>query len=305
MSDAHALIQTSLPASVRQTSGSGNMPALDIQGRLATAQVYFNGAHLAAWHPRRATAPVLWMSRDSQFEAGKPLRGGVPVCFPWFAAHASDKTAPSHGFARIRDWTLTSATEAADGAVVLVFELASNAPLSPVWPHAFRVRYQLSLGDSLGMSFEVHNPGADPFVFEAALHTYFAVQDVRQVHVTGLESTDYLDKVAGFARRTEGREPIRITGETDRIYLNTRAACAIHDPGKRRRISIAKTGSETTVVWNPWIDRARAIPDFGDLEWPEMLCIETCNVNAHAVTLAPGASHTMTAAIDVSPISSP
>ena len=132
-----------------------------------------------------------------------------------------------------------------------------------MWPHAFRVRYRCHSVDSLGMSFEVRNPGADPFVFEAALHTYFAVQDVRQVHVTGLEGADYLDKVAGFARRTEGREPIRITGETDRIYLNTRAACTIHDPGKRRRIGIAKTGSETTVVWNPWIDRARAIPDFG------------------------------------------
>lgn len=302
MTRQHAPVQTTLPAAVRVTEGAGGLPLVDIKGRLATAQIYFNGAHLAAWQPAHALAPVLWTSRESEFAAGKPIRGGVPVCFPWFAAHASDKTAPGHGFARIRDWTLTSAEERPDGTVAVAFDLGSDAPLSTAWPHAFRVSYRLAIGSTLSMALEVRNPGAAPFTFEEALHTYFAVQDVRDVRITGLEGAEFLDKVAGYARRREGRDPIRIVAETDRIYLNTQAACTIHDPGKRRRITIAKTGSDTTVVWNPWVERARAIADLGDLEWPEMLCIETCNVNVHAVTLKPGASHTMTATIDVAPL---
>ena len=149
------------------------------------------------------------------------------------------------------------------------------------------------------MALEVTNPGPDAFTFEEALHTYFAVRDVRNVTVTGLERTDYLDKVTGFDRKTQGSDPIRFTGETDRVYLNTTADCVIDDPGARRRIAIRKTGSDATVVWNPWIAKARAMPDFGDDEWPEMVCVETCNVNVHARTLAPGASHTMTAIIEV------
>jgi glucose-6-phosphate 1-epimerase len=247
---------------------------------------------------------VLWLSRDSLFEANRPIRGGVPICFPWFGPHATDPTAPGHGFGRLRPWTLTNACEDDDGIVTVTMELSSltadAAATTPAWPHRFDAQFRVAVGPSLTMELEVRNPGSEPFTFEEALHTYFAVQDVREVTVTGLEDTEYLDKVAAFSRRQQGQEPIRFTGETDRIYLNTRATCQIHDPGLRRTITIRKTGSDTTVVWNPWIDKARAMPDFGDLEWPGMLCVETCNVNRYTRTLAPGESHTMTATIDVS-----
>jgi glucose-6-phosphate 1-epimerase len=136
-------------------------------------------------------------------------------------------------------------------------------------------------------------------VFEEALHTYFSVEDVRDIDIRGLEGTDYLDKVDGMVKKTQGAAPIRFNGETDRIYLNTQATCTIHDPGRQRRILVRKSGSDSTVVWNPWVEKAGAMTDFGDLEWPEMVCVETCNVNAHAVTLAAGTSHVMRATIEV------
>ncbi|MCA1559669.1 MAG: hypothetical protein LC753_01475 [Acidobacteria bacterium] len=142
----------------------------------------------------------------------------------------------------------------------------------------------------------------DPFDFEEALHTYFSVRDVRGVTLTGLEHPEYLDKVGAYSRRRQGDEPVRFVGEADRIYLNTRAACVIHDPVVRRQIIISKTGSDSTVVWNPWIDKARAMPDFGDEEWPEMLCVETCNANAHRRTLPASGCHTMTAVIQVTEV---
>lgn len=299
MSDLHTLLRTTLPSSVRAEIGPGNLPRLVVKTRLGGGTVYFQGAHVAAWHPAAASEPVLWMSDDSYFELGKPLRGGVPICFPWFGAHASDPKAPGHGFGRLRDWNLIEAVESADGAVTLALELASDKALTPLWPHAFRAVHRITMGATLTMALEVTNAGPDAFTFEEALHTYFAVRDVRHVSITGLERTDYLDKVTAFERKNQGGEAIRFTGETDRVYLNTTATCVIDDPGARRRIALRKTGSDATVVWNPWIAKALAMPDFGDDEWTEMVCVETCNVNVHARTLAPGASHTMTAIIEV------
>jgi glucose-6-phosphate 1-epimerase len=288
-----------LPASVRLEPGAGQLPCLRVSTPLATAQLYLHGAHLAAWQPAGAS-PVLWVSRDSAFAPDKPIRGGVPICFPWFAAHATDKTAPGHGFARIRPWTLVDAREQPGGGVSLTLTLEDDAGTrASVWPHRFRATFTADIGRTLTMTLAVENRDAAAITFEEALHTYFAVQDIREVGIAGLEQVEYLDKVQQMARKRQPAEPIRFTGETDRIFLATRGACTIHDPGKRRRITIAKTGSDTTVVWNPWIDKAKAMPDFGDLEWPEMVCVETCNVNVHAVTLAPGARHEMSATISV------
>jgi D-hexose-6-phosphate mutarotase len=275
------------------------LPALHLRTPIASGQVYLHGAHVAAWQPEGA-APVLWISRDSAFGEGKPIRGGVPICFPWFAAHATDPRAPGHGFARIRPWTLIEAREAADRTVALTLALEDDdATRAGVWPHRFRATFTVEVGRTLRMTLAVENRDRAPITFEEALHTYFAVQDIREVTVAGLEGVEYLDKVDGFARKRQPGAPIRFSAETDRIYLATRGTCTIHDPGKRRRIAIAKTGSDTTVVWNPWTAKAKAMADFGDLEWPEMVCVETCNVNAHAVTLAPGDRHTLTATITV------
>lgn len=297
MSDITALVRTTLPSSVR-IHEDGSLPRLSISNARATSEVYFQGAHITAWRPAHARSAVLWTSRRSLFEPGKAIRGGVPICFPWFGANEQAPSAPIHGFARIRPWTLVAAEEAASGTVTLEMELAGEA-LSPHWPHRFALRYRIAIGTDLRMELDVHNSGAAPFAFEEALHTYVAVKDVRGVTLTGLEGIDYLDKVAGFERRAQGAEPVRFTGETDRIYIDTRAACVLRDPERRRELTISKTGSDATVLWNPWINKARAMPDFGDEEWPEMVCVETCNANVHARTLAPGESHTMAALVEV------
>jgi glucose-6-phosphate 1-epimerase len=315
MTDLAQLVCTTLPSSVRVDEGEGRLPRVSVRSALGAAEVYFQGAHLTVWHPSAAREPVLWRSRESMFEPGRPIRGGVPICFPWFGPHPVDASAPAHGFARLQPWKLVDAREDAAGTVALAMELAGEGV--PQWPHRFRVIHRMTFGAVLRMDLEVHNEGADAFTFEEALHTYFSVRDVRTVTVTGLEGAEYLDKVAGSRRSRQGDEALRVTGETDRVYLDTRADCIIHDPqadcvsqdpqavcvsqdpAARRQISVSKTGSDATVVWNPWIDKSRAMPDFGDDEWPEMLCVETCNVNVHARTLAPGASHTMTAIVAV------
>jgi glucose-6-phosphate 1-epimerase len=298
MHRSHPLIRTSLPDSVILVEGAGALPRLDISAPTATAQAYFHGAHLTGWHPATTSEPVIWLSANSLFRPDKPIRGGVPICLPWFGPHASDKGAPAHGFARLVDWALTKAVESADG-VTLAFSLRSDDVPSPVWTHPFRATCRLRIGSQLTMELEVQNCGGDPFTFEEALHTYFAVQNVEQVTIDGLHRAEYLDKVADFDRMTQDDERIRFTGETDRAYVDTTATCVIHDPGLRRRIVVGKSGSRSTIVWNPWIDKARAMSDFGDAEWRSMVCVETGNVGSDAIRLAPDESHTLRAEISV------
>jgi glucose-6-phosphate 1-epimerase len=277
------------------------LPALDVTTTRARAELFFHGAHVARWTPAHAREPVLWLSEHSVFGHGQAIRGGVPICFPWFGAAASDPAAPAHGFVRLIDWELASASQAADDVVTLTFVLDLDEQASRVWPHRCRVTYRVSIGRTLAMTLDVENRGDAPLTFEAALHTYCAVSDIRQVSIAGLEQTEYLDKVEGFARKRQGSEPIRFIGETDRVYLDTTATCTIRDPGWSRQVVISKSGSRSTVVWNPWVERARAFSDFGADQWLRMVCVETANVRAEAIRLEPAASHRMQAEVAVLP----
>ena len=287
-----------LPDSVRIGAGTGGLPRLDIVTSATSARVYLHGAHLAHWQPSHAKAPVLWMSEHSLWQDGKPIRGGVPICFPWFGPHRSESSAPAHGFARLLDWTLAGAVERDDQSVAVTFAL-EGARLSEAWPFRFRAEYEVAVGSTLTMSLEVENRDDTGFSFEEALHTYFAVSSIADVTISGLERTLYLDKVGGLTERTQDDTPIRFTGETDRVYLETDAACSIDDPGLQRRIIVSKDHSRSTVVWNPWIAKARAMADFGDEEWRGMVCVETANVGVAAIRLAPGERHRMTLSLAV------
>lgn len=272
--------------------GSGLIYA-DVTTPHATATIYLQGAHLTAWQPA-GEQPVLFLSRKSDFEPGKPIRGGVPIAFPWFANRHDGKTGPSHGFARIQDWTLSFAALAGDD-LHLTFTLAPTAMSRELGFDNFRVAYRLVIGHTLTMQLAVANDASTPLVFEEALHTYYSVVDVHEVTVTGLEPTPFIDKTDGMREKPAAHAPLTFAAATDRVYLNTAATCVLHDAAGRRRITVAKTNSNTTVVFNPW----KAMADMDADEWHEMLCVETVNAAANTVTLAPGETHTMQAMVSV------
>jgi glucose-6-phosphate 1-epimerase len=262
----------------------------------ASATVYLQGAHLAAWQPK-GQQPAIFVSRKSEFVPGKPIRGGVPIAFPWFAARHDGKTGPSHGFARIQDWTLAFAALAGDD-LHLTFTLGPTEMSRSLGYDNFRLAYQLIIGRSLTMQLTVANDAAEPLAFEEALHTYYAVEDVHEVSVSGLEGVTYLDKNDNLqAKQQHGA--ITITEPTDRVYLNTSSTCILHDIAGKRRVTVAKTGSNTTVVWNPWESGALKLPDLDPTEWHEFVAVETVNAAANAITLAPGARHVIQANISV------
>ena len=312
--------------------GAGGLTRLRVHTPAASAELYLHGAHLTAWQPA-GQGPVLWMSQRSGFEAGKPIRGGVPICLPWFGPHPSDPTAPGHGTFRLQEWELAEVGSHGD-AVRLVLRHAWSELDGRHFPGRLDATYTVSIGPELVLELAVTNRDAKPVRLAEALHTYLAVADVRQIRILGLEHTDYLDKTAGGDRKNQGDSPVQITAETDRAYLDTSATCTLEDPAgdsraaapagtdaapagtsattagasiaataaapsRGRRIRVAKSGSATTVVWNPWVAKSAAMPDFGDDEWLGMVCIETANAHDNAVHIAPGATHRMAARIGV------
>ena len=280
--------------------GNGGLIKAVIATALCTGEVYLHGAHVTHFQPQ-GQSQVMFVSKESRFADGKPIRGGVPICFPWFGSLEGRDTAPAHGFARTSDWTVQATGAEPDGSVTITLELQRGEERADFWPHAFRATMRVSFGASLKMELTIHHLRGEAFMFEEALHSYFVVGDVREVRVTGLAGTPYLDKVQAGKEVLEGTAPVAIAAETDRVYLDTTAQCVIDDPKLGRKIVIHKTGSNSTVLWNPWVDKARSMSDFGDDEWPDMLCIETCNVGQSAVRIGPGQSHSMGAQISVLP----
>lgn len=259
----------------------------------AAATVALQGAHVTAYQPT-GQAPVIWVSKLAKFAPGKSIRGGVPVCWPWFGPHAENPQFPGHGFARTVPWRLVAAKALPDGRVRLEFELIQTAATRAQWPHDSVVRNIVTVGQELEVELATTNTGSTPFQLGQALHTYFAVGDIRRATVAGLEGCEYLDKVDGSKRkRQEG--PVVFTQETDRIYLGTRGCCGILDPDLDRTILITSIGSRSTVVWNPWIEKAEKMGDFVPDGHLGMVCVETANADEDVIALAPGETHRLAA----------
>lgn len=253
-----------------------------------SGELFLQGAQVTQWQPP-GQGPVIFTSPNAAYAPGKAIRGGVPVIFPWFGPHPSDPKAPQHGFARTADWQL-DAVEREGGAVTMTLSLATDD---------FAVTYRASFGQELQLELAVRNRSARDLEFEEALHTYFAVSDVEKVTVSGLQGCIFIDKTAEMQRRPPAGKPLSLTKETDSVYLDVPGALAIDDPGLRRRIAIAKTGAASTIVWNPWAEKAAAMADLGAANWRGMICVETGNAADNRVRLAAGGEHRLTTRIAV------
>jgi glucose-6-phosphate 1-epimerase len=274
------------------------LPAVRVASKTASGLVYVQGAHLAAWQPA-GQEPVLWMSENAVYTAGKALRGGVPICFPWFGPHGEKPELPAHGFARTRAFEYRGARHDATGRTELEFTLDSDEQTLASFPYAFTARLRVAFGSSLGLEFSVTNRDTQPFSFEAALHSYFDVTDVTRASVRGLEGARYVDKVREQSVFTEGPREVRFVAETDRVYEST-GTCQIDDRAKKRTIVVEKENSGATVVWNPWREKAAQMSDLGAAAWLGMLCVESANVGKSRVTLAAGESHCLRLKLSVS-----
>lgn len=256
--------------------------------RTARGDLSVQGAHVTRFVPP-AGGDLLFVSPRTQFARGVPIRGGVPLVFPWFGDDPEGRGRPAHGFARRVDWRVV---EAADGGVSshAVLELVDDERTRAQWPHRFRAVLDVRLRDRLELRFAVENRGEEPFRFEVLFHTYLRVHDVRACTVAGLRGARYRDKAKGGIEVVDDAEVVTFGGEVDRTYCGNDADCVLDDPGLRRRITVRKQHARSTVVWSPGAEKAARLADLGDA-WPQFVCIESGNVADDAIALAPGARH--------------
>jgi len=278
------------------TAGNGGLPRLNISTPIASAEIYLHGAQVTSWRPAGAEEVIL-LSQHSQFEVGRAIRGGIPVCFPWFRNKLDDPKAPSHGVVRTKAWQLDSVAHQGD-VVTVSLSTESDEGTRAWWPHDFHLVHRATFGAELTQELVMTNTSAAPVRFEEALHTYYRVGAAEAVRIRGLDGVTYLDNTdANREKRQEG--DIVFTAQTDRAYMDTTHAVEIHDPTLRRRIRLVKENSRTTVVWSPWSTGAQSLADLGDEEWRTMACVEASNMRAYGVDLGPGEQHTMKTVIRV------
>jgi D-hexose-6-phosphate mutarotase len=269
--------------------GRGGLAVVEIANSHAVATVALQGAQLLGWIPR-GEQPVIWLSRDARFEVGRSMRGGVPVCWPWFGPHTTQSSFPAHGFARTVPWQVCETKTLEDGATFITFRVVQSDATAVFWPHTSALELAIKVGATLDLDLVTRNTGAESITIGDALHTYFVVKDVRHIAVEGLDGCPYIDKLDSDKRKQQSG-PVTFNAETDRIYLDASADCLINDPGMQRRIRIGKSGSRSTVVWNPWSDKAERMGDMGENGYLNMVCVESTNAADDMVTIAPGDEH--------------
>ena len=282
-----------IPGRLRFQDAAPGVPVAEITTPDAMARIAVQGGQVLEWQPN-GHKPVIWVSRAAVYQTGKGVRGGVPVCWPWFGV--TDKGA--HGFVRTRMWEVREARTGLADTVELRLGIKDDESTRAIWNHAFDLELIVSVGAALKIELVTHNTGAAPFTITDGLHTYFRVGDIHQTKVTGLDGTAYLDKVRNMEQFSQSGA-VTFAGETDRVYLNTTADSLIEDPVLGRTIRIAKAGSHSTVVWNPWTEKEKSFPDMAAGEYADMVCVETVNAGPGDITVAAGGKHVLTAIIGV------
>jgi len=281
-----------IPGQLEFAQGESGLITASITNAHAQSVIALQGAHIMTFKPN-GMEPVVWLSPVAKLVKGKSIRGGVPICWPWFGAHASDPAFPSHGFARTALWQVVESRALQDGSTQITFELPERSIPVDQWAHPCRARLVATVGKTLTVELTTENTGNKPFQIGEALHTYFAISDVDALRITGMEDCVYLDKV-GTAETRIQQGAIEIASEVDRIYIDTETDCLIEDAGFKRRIRIAKSGSKSNIVWNPWIEKSAKMGDFGsDTGYRGMVCVESANAASNQVTVLPGETHSL------------
>ena len=281
--------------SIKFLEGEGGLLKCRISHPNASAEFYLNGAHVTHFQPS-GKEPVLWMSRVSNFELGKPIRGGIPICWPWFGA-ADVPSLPQHGFARNSIWEVMACDETSE-AVIVNLSLKSSPTTLAIWPHSFELVLSLQIGEELVVELTTKNTGDESFKLGTAIHSYFNVGDVAEIELSGLDQVKYIDQLEDNSTKQQTGS-ITIGEEVDRVYIDSEQRVSINDKKLNRKIQVSKTGSQSTVVWNPWIAKAQRMVDFPDDGYKTMVCVETANAFTDVREISVNESHTVTQRIVV------
>lgn len=267
----------------------GELQIAELSSDAGKVRVALQGAQVLEWTPTGESTPVIWVSDAAVYQTGKGVRGGVPVCWPWFGAGEAGK--PAHGFVRTKLWSV-AASGVNETGPWLRLTISDDETSRALWHHRFNLSLTVTLAQSLHIALTTDNTGSSEFSISEALHTYFAIGDVDKVRVTGLDHTHYLDKVLGMSRHQQVGD-VMIVGEVDRVYVDTTSEVSIVDSALARRIDIRKAHSSATVVWNPGSEKEKGFADMREGDYRRMLCVESGTAGGDLVTVPAGEAHTL------------
>jgi len=270
-------------------AGKGDLPMVSINNQHAKALVSLYGAQVLSYQPH-GEKEMLWVSGSSLFSNGKAIRGGIPICFPWFGPHPTDTKKPPHGFARLSTWKVIETSTLHNGKTILRLNLSDSVSTRSMWPYEFKAEVMIIVGKTLELTLKITNTGKETFTFTDALHTYLNVSRVSNISINGLGNVEYQDALDAFSIKKQEEEILRINQETNRRYINTSAESVLTDYGFNRKIRVAKKNSNTTVVWNPWEETTQSFNDMDPDGYLTMMCIEASNSLNDFVSLDPSKS---------------
>jgi len=281
--------QFSIPGSLSLIQLDNQFIAINVTNRFADAQICLYGAQIISYTLKNKV-DILWLSPTSFFTEGKAIRGGIPVCFPWFGPHPSDQTKPQHGFGRILNWELVETRLTSEDETEVKLRLRSSPATKSYWPFDFLAEMTFTIGKTLTIKLKITNQSDLPFEYSCALHTYLRVTEIGDCSILGLQDCSYQDD-SGEIQHIQKEEKLIIDQEVDRNYLYTAGPYILTDPNLNRSIRIHKTGSQVTTVWNPGPDKCQALKDMPDDGYQNFVCIEAVNTLSNTINLAPGEAH--------------
>lgn len=283
-----------LHAHVTQTKDENGLQYLEIDNPLATGKIALQGAHIVAWQPKFLQHPVLWLSSNARFVKGRSIRGGVPICWPWFGAHPTDSTLCPHGFARVIQWRVQDIDSTPTGATRIILEMLETPEAKRQLSYPYALTVTITIGRRLKIDMSTTNKADHPFVIGEAFHTYLNVSDIGNIKIVGMQDCVYADKLLNYERNVEHGHLTFDGTEFDRVYVDHNRDCAVHDKGYNRIVHISKSSSNTTVVWNPGPEKAALMADMGvQDEWRKTICVETTNALDNMVVINPNRTHTL------------
>ncbi|MBC7788074.1 MAG: D-hexose-6-phosphate mutarotase [Methylophilaceae bacterium] len=281
-----------LHAHVTQTQDENGLQYLEVDNPLSTATIALQGAHVVGWQPKFQTQPVLWLSSKARFLIGRSIRGGVPICWPWFGAHPTDSTFCPHGFARVIPWRVMDIDATATGATRIILEMIETPEAKRQLSYPYALTITITIGRRLRIDMATTNKADHPFVIGEAFHTYLNVSDITNVKITGMQDCVYADKLLKYERHVEHNPLVFDGSEFDRVFINHSSDCTVHDKGFNRLIHVSKSGSNTTVVWSPGAEKSAQMGDMGEVdEWRKTVCVESTNALENMVVINPNRTH--------------
>lgn len=284
---------------IKITEDENGLHYIEVDNTFAKAKIALQGAHIMHWQPKTEKHPVLWLSDHARYVKGRSIRGGVPICWPWFGAHPTDSSLCPHGFARVIPWQLIDVDSTYSGATRIALQMIQTKEAERQLSYPYVLTLLITIGRRLKVDMATTNKADHPFMIGEAFHTYLNVSDIEKIRITGLQECLYADKMRQYERHVE-HSLLKFNGEFDRVYLNHSADCVVHDAGYDRLIRVSKSGSNTTIVWTPGEEKAHAMGDMGNGdEWRKMICVESANAMENSVVINPNRTHNFSAEYSV------